>query len=104
MSARGKLPLGLTLLALAACSTPYTGGMGLMGGVEAQPITGDIYRIQARGNAYTDAARVQDFVLLKAAETTLAVGKTHFLLGASSDATRVGTFRTPDTFNTTSFG
>jgi hypothetical protein len=43
-------------------------------------------------------------VLLKAAETTLAVGKTHFLLGASSDATRVGTFRTPDTFNATSFG
>jgi hypothetical protein len=34
----------------------------------------DVYRINARGNVYTSADRVQDFALLKAAETTLAAG------------------------------
>ena len=42
-------------LALAGCATPYTqGGMGLLGGVEAQMITDETARISARGNAYTD--------------------------------------------------
>jgi hypothetical protein len=89
---------------LAGCVTPYTGGMGLMGGVEAEPITADIYRIKARGNGYTSGSRVQDFVLLKAAETTLAAGRTHFILGGSQDTTRFGSFSTPGTMQATRVG
>lgn len=64
---------------LASCATKYQ-EMGFTGGVSAQPVMTDVYRIQARGNAYTGSAAVQDFVLLKAAETTLAAGGSHFLI------------------------
>jgi hypothetical protein len=42
--------------------------MGFSGGVAAQQITADTWRIQSRGNAYTGASTVQDYVLLKAAD------------------------------------
>jgi hypothetical protein len=91
-------------IGLAGCATPYTGGMGFAGGVDAEQITSDIYRIKARGNGYTSRSRVQDFVLLKAAETTLAAGRTHFILGGSEDATRHGSFTTPGTMQATRIG
>jgi hypothetical protein len=65
-------------LMLTACATPYTeNGMGFTGGVEAQMITDDTARISARGNAYTDQARIEDFVLLKSAQTALDHDFTH---------------------------
>ena len=36
--------------------------------------TGGVSGIEARGNAYTASATVQDFVFLKTAETTLVAG------------------------------
>lgn len=75
------------LLGLAGCGTPYQ-SMGFRGGVEAQQITGDTYRIKSRGNAYTARSDVQDYILLKAAETTKEAGATHFALIGSEDATR----------------
>jgi hypothetical protein len=92
------------LVSLAACQTAYTGGMGFTGGVVAEPITQDVVRISARGNGFTSRTRVQDFVLLKAAETTLASGRTHFLIGPSSDASRMGVISTPSTFQAQRIG
>ena len=63
--------------------------MGFSGGVAAQQITADTFRIVARGNAYTGSTTVQDYVLLKAAETTKAAGATHFILISAADAARV---------------
>ncbi len=60
---------------LAACSTTY-GKMGFAGGVAAVPVTSDTYRVSARGNGCTDATTVQDYVLLKAAETAIGAGQT----------------------------
>ena len=76
----------LTLL-LGACSTPYQ-GMGLSGGVESQQLTADTYRIIARGNSYTSATSIQDYALLKAAETTKAAGGSHFAVVGNDDRTR----------------
>ena len=64
--------------------------MGLMGGVEAQMITSDVARISARGNALTDQARITDFVLLKAAQTALAHGFSHFAIVSAANATQSG--------------
>jgi len=50
------------------------------GGVRASETTDDVRRICGRGNAPTEAATVQDFVLLEAAETTLAAGGTQFVI------------------------
>ena len=96
---------GLPLLtcALAACSTPYQ-SMGFTGGVESQQMTGDTFRIVARGNGYTGGTQIQDYTLLKAAETTKAAGGTHFLIVNSSDASRTGTIVTPGQATTTAYG
>jgi hypothetical protein len=60
--------------------------MGFSGGVAAQQMTHNTFRIVARGNGYTGTTRVQDYLMLKAAETTLQNGGTHFLIISASDA------------------
>ena len=80
---RASVVLLLALL-LAGCVTRYQ-EMGPTGGVNAAPITDDLYRISARGNLYTDNGTIQDYVLLKAAETTVAAGRTHFAIVGKQD-------------------
>ena len=79
----------LTAPVLAGCASRYQ-EMGPTGGVTAAKMTEDVYRVSARGNALTEPTRIQDFVLLKAAETTLAAGRTHFVIIGLSE---VGTAR-----------
>ncbi len=96
-----NLMIVLFCVALAGCATKYQ-EMGFTGGVAAAQITADTWRIQARGNAYTNSSTVQDYVLLKAAETTQAAGGTYFQIVSAADASRASTFVTPGT-STTSF-
>ena len=63
-----KLGFFVLLFVLSGCATPYQ-DMGLRGGVEAQRMTVDTYRIIARGNGYTGGTTIQDYTMLKAAET-----------------------------------
>jgi len=72
-------------LMLAGCGTKYQ-DMGFTGGVAAEQISSDTWRIVSRGNAYTSAETVQDYVLLKAAETTQAQGGTHFVIVGENQA------------------
>lgn len=90
-------------LILAGCGTKYQ-EMGLTGGVAAEQVTADTWRIRSRGNAYTSQSTVQDYVLLKAAETTRAAGGTHFQLISAADASRVGAITGPATASTTYSG
>ncbi|UPJ60542.1 hypothetical protein [Bradyrhizobium sp. 192] len=87
-------------LALGGCGTKYQ-EMGFTSGVAAQQMTADTWRIQSRGNSYTNSATVQDYVLLKAAETAQAAGGTHFQITSAADASRASTIVTPGTSNTT---
>ncbi|MBU6525744.1 hypothetical protein OGR47_01795 [Methylocystis sp. MJC1] len=85
----------------SGCATEYSrDGIGLAGGAEAQMITNDTARISARGNGFTDKARVQDFILLKAAETASARGFTHFAVVSSEDASTESSYTTPSTVQT----
>ena len=100
------LPLALlsaAILSLAGCSTEY-GAMGFTGGVAAAPITNDVYRISARGNGFTDTTTVQDYVLLKAAETALGAGKTSFTILGGQDATTNAVGQTAGTMNSSVIG
>ena len=96
-----RLMAGATLLAAlatGACQTSYksnNNGIGLTGGVQAEAVTPDLYRIEARGNGFTSKGRVQDFVMLKAAEITLANGRTHFIITDSRDTTERSQYRGP---------
>ena len=88
----------------AACQTSYksnSNGIGLTGGVRAEAVTPDVYRIEARGNGFTSKGRVQDFVMMKAAEITLANGRTHFIITDSRDATERNSYRGPARAETT---
>jgi hypothetical protein len=89
--------------ALGGCATKYQ-DMGFTGGVAAQQITADTWRIQARGNGYTASATVQDYVLLKAAETTRGAGGTYFQIINAADASRASTIVTPGESTTTVVG
>lgn len=74
---------------LCGCSTPYQ-EIGLTGGVSAFPITTDVYRIEARGNGNTKSTTIQDYTLLKAAETTKVAGGSHFIVVNSADVSVTG--------------
>jgi hypothetical protein len=77
------------LLLTAACATPTKyQPMGFGGGVAAQQLTADTFRIEGRGNGFTASNTVKDYVLLKAAETTKQQGGSHFLIISGNDATR----------------
>jgi hypothetical protein len=91
------------MVSLAACQTPYQ-EMGYEGGVAAVPITNNTYRISARGNGFTDPTTVQDYVLLKAAEVTLASGNSYFTIVNNRDATSSSVGQTAGTFQTSVIG
>lgn len=90
-------------LLLAGCQTQYQ-EMGATGGVTAMPITSDTYRIVSRGNGFTDSITIQDYTLLKAAETTLSTGNTHFLRVAANDATSTAVGQTAGYMQTNVYG
>jgi hypothetical protein len=94
--------LAVTIL-LAGCSTKYQ-DMGFAGGVSAQQMTSDTFRIVARGNGYTDSTTVRDYAMLKAAETAKQHGASHFVLVGANDSSRVDQIMTPGTAQTTVTG
>lgn len=105
MNLQKKILLLLPVVLEACTASSYTrDGIAWDGGVEAQMITNDTARISARGNGFTDPARVVDFVMLKAAETAEAQGFTHFAMLSTTDASRVSAYTTPGTMQTNVYG
>lgn len=94
------LVVGLTA---SGCATKYQ-DMGLSGGVAAEQMTADTFRISARGNGYTNQTTVQDYIILKAAETTRRAGGTHFMVISSGDASSTGYVSTPGQAHTSIIG
>lgn len=84
----------ISIAGVGSCSTPY-GSMGLMGGVDATPLSSDTEMIEAKGNAYTSATRIQQFVLLKAAQDCLNQGYDRFYFISAEDTSRSGAFVLP---------
>jgi hypothetical protein len=72
------LTIALTL-GLASCINPYRPKV-LLDGVEAHQIRRDTWRIFVRGNGFPFSPPVVYFVLLQAAQTTIAQGGTHFIV------------------------
>lgn len=77
------MPLGAAL-ALAACATatPYQplGTRGASGGFAEQRIEANRYRVTFVGNDYTSRQRVENYLLFRAAELTLANGYDGFTI------------------------
>jgi hypothetical protein len=85
--------LGLAI-AIAGCGTGYKDMEGGRG-VQALQMAADVWRIEARGNAYTDANIVKDYMLLKAAETAKQNGGSHFIIVEQADASTKSSTITP---------
>ena len=103
MRYRQEIAILFSCLLLAACRTPYQ-DMGFLGGVDATQIDSSTFRISAKGNAYTRSETIQDFAMMKAAETTLGSGNDYFVILGAQDMTRQETSVTPGTStSTTSF-
>lgn len=80
-----KHPLRIATLlvatSLGACAlqpTPYQPAVETRYGYSEQRLQDDRYRVQFAGNEATARATVQDYLLFRAAELTLADGRTHF--------------------------
>jgi len=86
-----SVALMVAALALAGCATSYQ-EIGLTGGVVAERMTADTWRIKARTNGLTDPTTMKDYVMLKAAETTQEAGGTHFLIISETDVSRRNTY------------
>jgi hypothetical protein len=86
---------GLATAGLAGCGgTPYR-DMEAGRGVQALQMSADTWRIEARGNGYTNGNLVKDYILLKAAETTKQQGGTHFVITEQADASTKSSTITP---------
>lgn len=83
---------GLALVTLAACATPtpYQAAPDARGfGYTQTQIETDRFRIAFRGNSLTDRETVENYLLFRAAEATLAAGFDHFLVAdRATDAER----------------
>ena len=86
----------------------YKGSKILSGGVESYWKSPNALVVEAKGNAYTSKKRVADYVFLRAAESAIASGFTHFVMQDQQDrsSTRQGVLNTPQTttFNATASG
>jgi len=74
----------LSIFGLSGCATPYQ-EMGFTGGVSGNRITKNTFQIVAQGNAYTDMATIQRYVLRRASELTLAAGYDYFVIDDPTD-------------------
>jgi hypothetical protein len=90
-----KLIVPTLILALAACATPYQEKSGLLGGVSTSQIGRDTYRIEGRLNAFSSGGMLQDYLLLRAAETAASRGAQGFIILGSQDTSRSGTIAIP---------
>lgn len=91
---------GLAVLGLVGCATPYQEN-GFLGGVSAVAMGGDVYRISGHLNAFSSQEQLQDFMLLRAADTAIAQGAVGFIILGYEDATRSSTLTSPGESSTT---
>jgi hypothetical protein len=90
----GPLALLLGLAALGGCASLYAETPYAEAALEAARLDATTLRVAGEVAATTSDARVQDYVLLRAAEETLAAGYGHFEVVERRDSSRVISTRT----------
>jgi hypothetical protein len=86
----------ISALALAGCATAY-GEMGLSGGVAAERMSADTFRIKSRANHFTDKTVAADYALLQAAEAAASACFSHFQIVDSDNRTTKNNWVSPST-------
>ncbi len=89
----------ISALALSGCATAY-GEMGFSGGVAAERMSADTFRIKSRANHFTDKTVAADYALLQAAEAAASACFSHFQIIDSDDRTTTSNWVSPSTSTT----
>jgi hypothetical protein len=94
------------ILALAvsttACATAYGELGGLMDdGVAADRLSADVFRIRSRGNEMSEPGLIEDYAMLRAAETVRMACMTHFVVLDGADRTEVSETVHPESWSKT---
>ena len=69
----------VVLTALLGCATPYQ-RQGFTGGYSERPLNDRSYVVAFDGNGYTSRSRVQEYLLRRCAELTIAQGYSYFIV------------------------
>jgi hypothetical protein len=93
--------IGLSALVLGACETPtpyqpLSKDSAHSGGYSEAKIEGDRWRVTFQGNGLTSRQTVEDYLLYRAAELTLAQGFDWFETADRETDKHVSTYVTPD--------
>jgi hypothetical protein len=83
---RVTFPILSLLLAFTACTTYHAAGP--TGGFSETKLSATSYQVYFRGNGYTSPARVEQFMLRRAAELALENGFRYFLLDVPQNLDR----------------
>lgn len=89
----------ISALALSGCATAY-GEMGFSGGVAAERMSADTFRIKSRANHFTDKTVAADYALLQAAEAAAAACFSHFRIVDSDNRTTTSNWISPSSSTT----
>jgi hypothetical protein len=100
---KGVIGAFVLVTSFSGCGSSYK-EMDAGRGVQALQMSADTWRIETRGNGYTGANIVKDWMLLKAAETTKQQGGTHFIIVEQSDASTKSSTITPGARQSTLVG
>jgi hypothetical protein len=98
-----KLLIGLLILLLQGCVTPYQRN-GFGGGFSEMALANDAYMITFRGNGFTSAELVNAYLLRRGAELTKQKGYKYFIIMTGKQDVDRQQMSTPATINTTGFG
>ncbi len=94
--------IAVTLLVtlMTACAATEYQSFGSTGGYRDTQLAPDVFRVSFLGNGFTSDERVQDFVMLRAAELTLANNANYFVVISSADQSRIDTHVAPGSSRT----
>lgn len=95
---RNLLKVAAIGLLLSACQTSYETPYKNGSGTGAEQMSATSFRIVSAGNAYTSQLQIFDYLIVKAAETTIQHGFTHFTVTNSADMSRQQISGTPGMF------
>jgi hypothetical protein len=87
-------------MVLSACSTAYQ-RQSLTGGYSETQLGENIFQVSFKGNGFTSPEKASDFTLLHSAEITIKNGYQYFVVVESEKYSKVGTYTTPTTSQTT---
>ncbi len=96
-----KISIVIALIVLAGCATGYKSDGIFTGGFTETRLQEDMFKINFKGNRYTNRERASDFAMLRCAELTIINGYKYFLIINEDEYDKKSTYVAPTRYKTT---